>query len=578
MTSLESHTSPFNRYNHFIKELGIVDAEIENKIITYISHGQHNFEPSKLYSTATQSLTIDTDIRSSNFQLIIQPQLFDLIDLLIQKINGLDQFYNYLLVRNDVTHIKYKEGDFFKAHEDYLSLTSNTVEEYTMIMCLGVTPLERTGNEGGETIFQINQFFRHISKESVTPGHCLIFRKDINHEGALLKCGTKEILTFNLWGIPKESGKICIISFPDSDFKYVIPYNKILEMNSFLRSKFNFDEKNAKLGCIISYVESEFTYEQFEIIYKILMNMYVDMEMLEKSMHIVTQYGIDLGDILLVINPAESLKIDKRRTEISLNDNVIICPTEEEALHLNELIKEYKLPYVLFKTMFVEGTTSYGGGMSDTDPLEYKMHPVFASFSEYNNILFTKCINTTSSPDDEKRYYRDHLVESKHLDDAVNIQFYNETSESEVKENITNIAVVEDAFGEIKFDMELEICDLNLERVDIVRSVVDRYQLLNTERVYHLPQDTDAHKDKISDYYYVHKDGRQFLGKKHYPTVLQRIKDVNLFETIKKQLNSINFILPQQKEVISENFCNESIYANMSLLYVSGFLRLESAV
>ncbi len=75
-------------------------------------------------------------------------------------------------------------------HEDYLSLKSNCIEEYTMIICMDANC------EGGETIFHVNEWFKHVSKSSITPGHCMIFRKDLKHEGAIVKSGEKNILTF----------------------------------------------------------------------------------------------------------------------------------------------------------------------------------------------------------------------------------------------------------------------------------------------------------------------------------------------------------------------------------------------
>ena len=57
--------------------------------------------------------------------------------------------------------------------------------EYTMIICVDADC------EGGNTILHLNNFFKHSSKFTTTPYHSLIFRKDIIHEGELIKNGYK---------------------------------------------------------------------------------------------------------------------------------------------------------------------------------------------------------------------------------------------------------------------------------------------------------------------------------------------------------------------------------------------------
>ena len=75
---------------------------------------------------------IDEEIRKSQFKIFTDITLFDLVGLLVNKLNILDKNYTYTLLRNDITYIKYSEGDFFEDHADYLSFTSNEIEEFTM--------------------------------------------------------------------------------------------------------------------------------------------------------------------------------------------------------------------------------------------------------------------------------------------------------------------------------------------------------------------------------------------------------------------------------------------------------------
>jgi len=111
------------------------------------------------------------------------------------------------------THMQ--PGGFFKRHQDYLSLTSNAVEEYTLI--LGITPPEieaATPAAGGETIVHVNPYFTLTSRATTTRGGVLLFRKDLAHEGAPLLAGQKHIVTLNVWACRKTSRHVLLVTFP----------------------------------------------------------------------------------------------------------------------------------------------------------------------------------------------------------------------------------------------------------------------------------------------------------------------------------------------------------------------------
>src|SRR3954451_14172674 len=111
--------------SHYIKELGIIDHTIQQRITDWVRADLEPLQPSRLYDQENKELLVDSATRSSQYKAMVNKELFDLVALMVEKLNEKDDYNNYLLVRNDVTFIKYQEGDFFKEHEDYLSLTSN---------------------------------------------------------------------------------------------------------------------------------------------------------------------------------------------------------------------------------------------------------------------------------------------------------------------------------------------------------------------------------------------------------------------------------------------------------------------
>eukprot|EP00976_Prorocentrum_cordatum_P091200 1188430-Prorocentrum_minimum.AAC.4 len=129
-----------------------VDDDHVNSLRTYLDGCPQSFEKSLLYSSASDSKFVDESLRMSTFRAIKDPALFDLCEPIISSVNqGSRSQYTYKLLLNDITHIKYATGGFFKKHKDYLSTTSNLVEEYTLIVC--VTPEDlATQTKGGETV------------------------------------------------------------------------------------------------------------------------------------------------------------------------------------------------------------------------------------------------------------------------------------------------------------------------------------------------------------------------------------------------------------------------------------------
>ena len=159
------------------------------------------------------------DLRKSVFRPIKDAKLFNLVDNVISGLNEDDDSYRYTLRRNDITHIKYERGGFFKRHRDYLSTTSNLVEEFTLVLC--VTPADQAASDqvsGGDTT--IHAFGTSKTFDTTTTGCGILFRKDLEHEGMELKSGEKHIITANIWATRKEdeqSKQVLLVTFPTAE-------------------------------------------------------------------------------------------------------------------------------------------------------------------------------------------------------------------------------------------------------------------------------------------------------------------------------------------------------------------------
>ena len=86
--------------------------------------------------------------------------------------------------------------------QDFLSITSNLIEELTLILC--VTPKELGSVQGGETLIYPYASEKGKAFDTTTPGNGLLFRKDLEHAGGVVKNGEKHILTANIIATRKQ--------------------------------------------------------------------------------------------------------------------------------------------------------------------------------------------------------------------------------------------------------------------------------------------------------------------------------------------------------------------------------------
>lgn len=243
LLTLEIESLSFSIIMQLVQEVSGIDL---TSILGYLSSAQQPFRKSELYSSVSETKFVDENLRQSRFRTFEDPVLFDLVDEVITKhINhsttanpsskqeavSIEDFEDeeredkekkvskisanrFFLLRNDATHIVYEAGGFFKRHQDYLSLTSNIVEEYTLIIC--VTPASAPPAVGGETVVHINPSTAHRSTATTTLGSALVFRKDLEHESMPLISGEKHILTLNLWATRAQSQRFLLVCFPSS--------------------------------------------------------------------------------------------------------------------------------------------------------------------------------------------------------------------------------------------------------------------------------------------------------------------------------------------------------------------------
>jgi hypothetical protein len=255
---------------------------------------QQPFEDSMLYSAGADAKFVDKSTRLSKYRAIVDARLFDATAAMLSKISAADAEYDYTLVRSDVTQIVYEAGGFFKRHADFLSLVTNFVEEQTLLVC--ITPPEAALNTlgGATTIHAYGKSFDFAA--TTTPGHALLFRKDLDHEGQVVTGGEKHILSVNVWAHRKKSGQTLLITFPHETEEcpgqsggaalLAAANAKAYAMSAddargMLAGKVEWanraaDEAGSRRPSVITYECADASYTQFGTIFRILCRMHVD--------------------------------------------------------------------------------------------------------------------------------------------------------------------------------------------------------------------------------------------------------------------------------------------------------------
>ncbi|KAL6062922.1 hypothetical protein QOT17_011886 [Balamuthia mandrillaris] len=477
------------------------------------------------------------------------------------------------------------------------------LEEYTLLLCADADC------EGGETIFHLNKFFKHASRASVTPKQAVLFRKDITHEGALITRGYKEILTFNLWATRRDLGGIVAVTFEGHEGVYVMPKANVMNLpNNSLAGhiRFNGLEERAivnihfgggEASASSSSCPSPLTYESFEIVYRVIMRMYVDVEKLD--LQLLDYFNIEAKNVLLDVSPSPS-ELDEdaakrwsplykaeaaKSAMLSLQEDILLTPSPEVMEYIcHTCVAPNHLPYLPFLTVWIEGFYSYGGGMADTPALKFSMEPVFAAFSQANNLWKFVPLVTTGTPFFDSADTPFWSVFTNHGKEQVRqqltqprpvrlVEHYSKTGPEE------GGALVLESDGwhwegpRVHYGLEVACPELTTKTIlDLLLLPPTDQHLLEGVLMGGLFPGTSFE----GPHYNLDCEGKTYLTDTHFEAVINHISNARFFEKLKQKLakNEVSLNFPQLGHSFEHNFCNEDVYGQLSLSLISGFVRM----
>lgn len=628
----------------FIEEFTGIDV---STLRAYFAACDKPFAVSQLYSSVKDEKFVDESLRLSKYRAITDPALFDIVQGILDKLTAADLTNMYTVVRNDITQIVYGPGGFFKQHRDFLSMRSNILEEYTLLIC--ITP-EGVTVEGGETAIHVNPHYTHVSRATVTPGSALLFRKDLLHEGMMLNSGTKDIVSVNIWVSRKSTANDAILFLTFSDAatvvepvkdvmygqSYAIPVSQIMMFpDSMLAGFCRFEDARsseaASMRKIYKYECKDCSYDDFATVFKVITGTSISPAEMETYSELLSYYGFVHKNIMVDIFSPE-LETDvptlngyeeseeftyfkfglglgkqccmlctrvgklftcgkcsavhycsRRCQTIHWNEkhrhecgyvapgpttDFIILPSEERTEVVARTAAGLLQPYIKFKILFAEGSKSFGGGMSGTDPVQFHMEPLYMTFGDYNNLMHKVRLATTNREHDVQEIsgeFEDEILEA--LKPNQTVRFIDEDDDCEDGDLILTDSC------DASYNFELLVCEESTYTTEqIIYDMMDNSNR-GTFRLDGIVLPSKGEPAASFDKFHIDGEEKTAFTAEQAAKMIDYLDSTDFIDRVRKGLNSVKFNIPQRRESEEMFFCNENVYATFNFMIVTGVMR-----
>lgn len=540
---------------------------------------------SHVFNRITKENVVNKHLRSSQKIEYRDNKLFDWIETnVVKKI--CNNYISYHLIRNDLEVVKYKKGDYFKKHQDYINFDSNEFKNYTFLICLN--PCEF----GGETVLHIDDQEYIFDCTAKIPGSLLLFKKDTIHEGKEVLEGEKYILKGNLLGFVnnnKEMQDIIIVSLKKSPgLQYILPVNRIND--TMYGAYYNFSKQQNPHENIFYFYDEETNKDSFEYFYNTYVKEYTLKEFYNRRIDL-DYMGIKETNLLSELTQF----INDKNTEImmlSYDNYYKLCN-----INFGKEIVPFNM--VTLKTENIEiiiWCGVYNNLFVTCDPCVRKI--------TYNSDFLPKIFLNNSRSESDSESGSESDSES---DSGSDSNFYSESKKKSIEKDLIELFQNFKINDSILFVPNLEwkqYVDKYLTLgVSLVRSHLwKNYGLTPINKLTMIKKNNN---ESLHEYVMNIMDGISKInngysgddGQYNYESSskLQLINNINgCYENIKSDkievndLNNLNlnkfvenilnaqYISKLDNTKMSESFCNETYYVTWDIIYRMGFIKINN--
>ena len=367
----------------------VIDRNVFTDLREYLEALPGDMQPSMLYRPADDKRVVDLTHRRSYFRDIRDDALFDKVDRVVDEAREQFPSMRLRLLRNNITDIEYRPGGYFGAHEDFQSLHSNGLIEYTMI--IGVNTSEESARTvGGETVVYPegdDTGVQYRTQDNV----CIIFPKSLLHAGAPVVQGYKRVVTANLIGVKaKEDERILVVETPRGRIMALWES----EASGYFKGLFNWDRvgrSDRDPGPALVYHRSDF--EDMEAVLDLMRGR--DPEVTEGALPALDFY-LDIHECIWSMSMSKGWSDDRR---------ILVISPERKSV-ASSLVLRMQLPYLPFRMVFIEGTYRAGhdyepSGERDDNEGEYPFSPVLFTIGDDALVYHCDFASATNTRSDD---------------------------------------------------------------------------------------------------------------------------------------------------------------------------------
>jgi hypothetical protein len=534
----------------YIEEYGNTYEKNIQEIYEHIKNNKlcDKLECSYVYDDTEKINSLHTELRKSKSKILKDNFIFDKLDVMIHNIN-IDNDKKYVLLRDQCNYISYEAGDYFGKHTDYISIKTNIFDEYKLLICLDAKC------DGGNTIFYINDNFKYISNSSTLNNNMIIFKKDILHEGEIIKNGYKIILTANLLSAEK-SAKIIEIIFDNKEFVF-IDSNKIVNFDNKIYKEI--ESKN-----LLVYKEPNELIDKtkFEIIIDILYGKSINLEQYTANKDIFDYYEFKNIKLYDKCNNIENL--------LSAKD-LILCKHEDEFYELSKFIDDQNLNYIPFKTFLIEGTVFLLEECLDGDgcyhETKIELTNILSLFGDNDSVLFMKSFNHLNRNYKKRIMYKNKYRLFDQDQEILNYCYDHDISpdNDNDKRNIDeNYGEEKPTFNKYDFNYNF-ILGRNMENLSSFLISCSKGCGYDEQRYNHLSKNLNNYNNY-----------KKYVSNKDYKKIIENILKTNMFNETRSHVLNNNNIDKFRSCTYGDTHHDDGGYNNLNFYIVYGYLVFDS--
>ena len=354
---------------------------------------------------------------------------------------------------------------------------------------------------------------------------------------------------------------------------------------------------------VITYECRDFDYDTFGVVERVLNRSYVSEQAIHdasacldffgpfKYENIFVNLALESEDNDVQENPSKKARKTEDASSPAQDEtetDLIICESEARMRVVANIAKQLNEPYIPFKLLFVEGIVEVRIEVNFST-VEIPMLPAACLLGDHDNVFFLRpllcsvksSVEHSSLQDihDESNVWKlfpepvlNKILPGAQPGSEVNFLDYRLDWGGADKYDITN-QLDESGWG---FDLKVGLRETDIKSA-VANSCINQPHTKFPKTVYLPGLDQEGKADDGTSLFHYNNQGEVAFTEKEAERASDFVASFGLEERVKSSLQKKRFVLPQNTSEVDADFCNESVYGNVNILWVTGVIRMENS-